>query len=356
MYPSGLFQSLKRFTPGILGGFVCAVAALTVPACEKKRGSPDWPQPAETASPASVTANDSRHAGKSPKNHSPSATIGGTDPASTQGLRFITYNVESWLTMDRVLNHKEVKGAPKLESEKRAVIQLLTRHSPDVVGLCEIGTREDLTEIQASLKAAGLDLAHTHFTGGGDDIRHLGMLSRFPIIRTVTPPHLEFKLNGTSFTMSRGILDATIEAHGKPYRLLGVHLKSRLEVQIADQEALRFNEARLLRQHVDSILKTDANARLIVYGDFNDTRSSASLKTITGDYNSSTSLTAIPAQDKQGHRWTHYWALHDIYTRFDFITVTQGLKHAADFKNSRIIDDPEWMDASDHRPVMAVFN
>ena len=54
-------------------------------------------------------------------------------------------------------------------------------------------------------------------------------------------------------------------------------------------------EARLLRRHVDSILKENADARLVVYGDFNDTRATPAIKQITGKYNDPTYLTAIPA-------------------------------------------------------------
>jgi endonuclease/exonuclease/phosphatase family metal-dependent hydrolase len=335
--------------PAFLAALGCAFALLTTPACGKKHASPAWHSPADDGTPPAATtaAAPSAKPVKKPR---------ATAAPSTAGLRFIAYNVNNWLTMDRTIDHAEIKGAPKPAMEKRAVIALLSRHAPDVIGICEIGTREDLAEIQSALKASGLDLPHSHYTGGGDAVRHLGLLSRFPIASTTTPPKLEFKLNGNSFTMSRGILDATIEANSKPYRLLGVHLKSKREMQDSDQEAVRFNEARLLRQHLDSILKADPNACVIVYGDFNDTRGSASLKTITGNYNEPAYLTAIPAQDKQGQRWTHFWELHDIYSRFDFIAVSRTLKPNTNFKKSYIIDDPEWRDASDHRPLVAIFN
>jgi endonuclease/exonuclease/phosphatase family metal-dependent hydrolase len=336
-----------------LAAVLCTLGLLATPACGKKHGSPAWNSPGESppAAPAAAPTLAAATAEPSRTPHAPAAA----KPAPS-GLRFIAYNVNNWLTMDRTSERRELKGAPKPEAEKRTVIEVLSRHAPDALGICEIGTREDLAEIQSALKASGVELPHAYFAGGGDEVRHLGLLSRFPITSTASPAHLDFKLNGTHFTMNRGILDATIQAHGKSYRLLGVHLKSKREVEDGDQQALRLSEARLLRQHVDAILKTDPNARLIVYGDFNDTRGSAVLKTITGNYNDPTYLTAIPAQDKQGLRWTHFWSLHDIYSRFDFITVTQKLKPDVDFKKSCIIDDPDWSAASDHRPLLAIFN
>lgn len=175
--------------------------------------------------------------------------------------------------MDRYVNRKNLKGAPKPDSEKEAVVKILTKNTPDVIGLCEIGEASDLAEIQQKLKAAGLDLPHSHYTGGSDPTRHLGVLSRFPITSTAKPAQSEYQLAGNTFSINRGILDATITAHGKTYHFLGVHLKSKRESEQGDQEAIRFNEALLLRKHINSIFATDAEARLIAYGDFNDTRS-----------------------------------------------------------------------------------
>lgn len=283
------------------------------------------------------------------------APVPSAESASTEGFRFITYNVKNWLTMDRYVDRKNLKGAPKPETEKDAIIKLLTRHAPDVIGLCEIGEATDLAEIQEKLKAAGLNLPHSHFTGGSDPTRHLGLLSRFPITSTAKPAESEYQLAGKTFAINRGILDATVEARGKPYRFLGVHLKSKRESEQGDEEAIRLNESRLLRRHVNSILATDADARLIVYGDFNDTRATPSIKAITGNYNDPTYLTAIPAKDSRDHAWTHHWALNDIYSRIDFIMVSRGLRPEVDFQAAKIIDDADWEQASDHRAVMAVF-
>jgi len=321
----------------------CGLALLITPACGKKHATPAWNAPG-TAAPAA--------ANRSAATNQPPVASG---PA-TPGLRFIAYNLNNWLTMERGTDHAHTKGLAKPAAEKHALVQLLIRQAPDVLGVCEIGSRKDLAELQAALLAGGVALPHAYYTGGGDEVRHLGLLSRFPITHTATPALLDFKLNGSAYTMSRGILDATIQAHGKSYRWLGVHLKSKREVADGDQDAIRLCEARLLRQHVDSILAAEPTARLVVYGDFNDTRGSAALKLITGNYGEAGYLTALPVQDQQGERWTHFWELRDIYSRFDFITVTLGVKHEVDFKTSRILDDPEWHAASDHRPLLAVFN
>ena len=343
-----------------VGRAVClTLLALGTAACDKKSGTPEWDAPgarqpaaAETTRPQAAAAKPARPRVKSPAEPQQSAAAA----ASTDGLRFISYNVENWLTMERFVNQKPVKNLPKPEAEKTAVLGILVNHTPDVIGLCEIGEATDLTEIQQSLKAAGLDLRYSHFSGGSDPVRHLGILSRFPLTPSAKPAATEFQMKGQTYAINRGILDASIMAHGKSYRFLGVHLKSKRETDGADQEEMRVHEARLLRRHVDAILLTDPDARLVVYGDFNDTRPSMAFKTVTGNYTDPGYLTTIPFKDSRGEAWTHYWELHDIYTRFDFVMVSGALKPGVDFSDSRIIEDPAWSAASDHRPLLAIFN
>lgn len=360
---SSMAATLGNHAPRLLGAFFCASALLASSACDRKSNTPDWDTPggktttvttpAPPAPPAPVVQVK---ADIPPASEPPQTVTAAAEAPSSEGLRFVAYNVENWLTMDRYVDRKNLKGAPKPESEKEAVVQLLARHAPDVIGLCEIGEATDLAEIKEDLKAAGLDLPHSHYTGGSDPTRHLGLLSRFPITSTAKPAESEYQLAGRTFAINRGILDATVEARGKSYRFLGVHLKSKRDVEQADQEAIRLNEARLLRRHVDSILATNADARLVVYGDFNDTRATPAIKAITGNYNDPAYLTAIPAKDSRGEAWTYHWALHDIYSRIDFIMVSRGIRDDVNFQAAKIIDDSDWDKASDHRPVLAIFN
>ncbi len=338
--------------PALAGAVFFGCLGLATTGCDKKAGTPEWGAPEDVA-PA---VNQESAPVRVPAPVNPSGNPPATESLnSSEGLRFISYNVENWLTMDRYVDRKLAKNLPKPESEKQALVKLLTNQAPDVIGLCEIGETSDLKEVQSALKAAGLDLPFTHYVGGSDPVRHQGLLSKFPITSTAKPAETEFKMSGRTFGINRGILDASIDAGGKQYRLIGVHLKSKREVKDVDQEEMRIHEARLLRRHVDSILQSEANARLIVYGDFNDTRPSKTFKSVTGSYNDPGYLTAIPAKDSRGEAWTHYWEPHDIYSRIDFITVSRALRPEVDFRASRIIDDPTWNEASDHRPVLAIF-
>jgi hypothetical protein len=196
VFPVRLF-SFSKSRLAIAGRFFCVVSFLALAACDRSK-TPEWDQPGgsqpATASvaeapvavtpPAEVKPETKDTSSSSPQ---PQPVVAANAEASTSGLRFIAYNVKNWLTMDRYVDRKSLKDAPKPDAEKQATIAILVRHQPDVVGLCEIGTAEDLAEIQQLLKSGGLDLPHSHYTSGSDPTRRLGLLSRFPIISTANP-------------------------------------------------------------------------------------------------------------------------------------------------------------------------
>ncbi len=343
-----------------------ATVAIFLVSCDKKR-SPNWeltdiaktsittgladvPDPEAPLAPQIYQIDpDSK-----PTNRDQLPSTPKTDNSKDE-LRFIAYNVENWLTMDRFTGKKMVKGVPKPEAEKNAVVKILVSNTPDVIGICEIGEAADLAEIQELLKAQGLDLPHSHFTSGFDPVRRLGLLSRYPIVATAKAAEMKYRMQGRTFGINRGILDATVSTNGKIYRFLGVHLKSKREVQEGDQEQMRINEAHLLRKHVNSIFRTDPKVRLIVYGDLNDSYPSKAVRIVTGSTDVDKRLMSIYFKDRNAEAWTYHWKDQDIYSRIDFVTISDALRNEINFSKCRIIDDHGWDSASDHRALLAVF-
>ena len=269
-------------------------------------------------------------------------------------LRFVGYNLKNFLTMTRWQDGEQVQRS-KPAGEVAAVIKIITASRPDVIGLSEIGNHADLERLQSSLRDAGLDLPHSEHTGGADQTRHLALLSRFPIVARNSQSNLFFDLEGARTQIRRGLLDATVEAHGKRFRFLGAHLKSKREIRDGDQELIRRNEAFLMRKHADEILKADPATLLVVYGDFNDTRRSSPVRSISGPGNSVRFLEALPLRDDRGEVWTHYWEYQHIYSRFDYILVSRALRPLVVDEETRIFDHLEWASASDHRATLATF-
>lgn len=312
--------------------FLC----LLLGACDRESGTPDWGTVAAEVPAALAT--------------SPPSGGDATSRVPAPGLRFMAYNVENWLSMER---RGKQRGKP--EAEKAAVVRQIVENRPDVLGVCEIGDAKDVEDLRKRLRASGWPMPHLAYNSDSHALRRLALLSRFPVVATHTPEQTEYRMLGRQWRMSRPILDATVERAGVPYRFLGVHLKSKREVREADQEQMRIHEARLLRRHVDAILAKQPDARLIAYGDFNDSRKSEAMKIVAGAYRTPSYLTAIPCGDSRGHRWTHHWEYQDVYSRFDYVLVSESLRPEVDFKASSIVDAADWQQASDHRPLMAIF-
>ncbi len=348
-------MKFRRFlihsAPGFLGAFLLPLALL---GCKDQDRSDDWAGHPKSESPAVVVAAAPVAA---PKPVTPVAVdpVVDSEPVEEGSVRFIAYNVENWLTMDRYVDGKSLKGSPKPEKEKLAIAELLADAKPDILGISEIGNEEDVKDLQAYLAKAGHPMQHSHVNRGADPTRSLVLISRFPIGKTVKRDDLTYSSKGREYAMQRGILDATVETPAGAYRFLGLHLKSKRETEDGDQEDMRLNEGHLLRREIDEILSEDPDARLVVYGDLNDTRQSPTIRTIHGGGKNPKSLLMIALKDSRGHFWTHHWDFQDVYSRIDYVLVSGALRNLIDWDRCKIIDNDAVAAASDHRPLLVIL-
>jgi endonuclease/exonuclease/phosphatase family metal-dependent hydrolase len=329
-----------QIAPGLLGAFL-----LSLGGCERKDQAGDWAAqapPASAGSPAAVA-------------QPPGGTIRESASITHGSIRFVAFNVENWLTTDRYVDGERQPGRPKPEKERLAIAGLLAGLAPDILGVSEVGTVEDVKDLQGYLQRAGHPMPHFHLNRGVDPTRSLAILSLYPIGRTVAREDLTYRSNGREFGMQRGILDATIQTPAGAYRFLGVHLKSKLDTEIGDQEDMRLREAHLLRGELDAILRDDPKARLVVYGDFNDTRNSDALRAVRGPGNSPRSLEMIGLKDSRGESWTHYWAAEDVYSRIDYVMVSDALRKSVEWDRCKVVDAAQLRGASDHRPLLVIL-
>jgi endonuclease/exonuclease/phosphatase family metal-dependent hydrolase len=268
-------------------------------------------------------------------------------------VTFCSYNLKNYLKMERFVGGKRTEGIGKPEKEIAAVLKFIMAIKPDVLGLCEIGTEDDIKDLQARLKAEGLDLEHFEAAHGGDPTRRLGLLSRFPIIARNSQTELKYQIGDQMFAVNRGFLDATVQVKkGFDLRCVGVHLKSKREVPEADQKLMRRNEAHLLRRHTESILKADPETKLVLYGDFNEDKAEAPIVEIEGVSGMELSMHRINVKDSRGETWTHFWEMQDLYSRFDYFFVSRPFESYVDKRKSYIYDPPNYYDGSDHRPIV----
>ncbi len=270
-------------------------------------------------------------------------------------IRVTSWNLKNYLYTNRPAQEGS-STRPKPAREQQAVVSILLRIRPDILGVCEMGTEQDLAQLQEALKAGGLDLPHREHVQGNDPDRHLALLSRYPITTRQPVTGLRYLLDNNEFPVQRGFLDVTVAvAPAYTLRLVGTHLKSRRDVPEADQALMRRNEAHLLRQHLDGVLAAAPETNLLVYGDFNDTRDQPGVKAVKGLRGSGAALTEIAAKDDSGERWTYYYPEADEYSRIDFLLASPALLPEVREAQSFLYSGKDWLQASDHRPVTAVI-
>jgi endonuclease/exonuclease/phosphatase family metal-dependent hydrolase len=270
--------------------------------------------------------------------------------ARSQNIVFGAYNLQNYRLQTDTNGQK-----PKSPASKAALTAIVSQLSPDILGMCEMGSREALADLQMRLKSAGLDLPESEFVDGPDPDRHLALLSRFPIVEKSSDRQVTFELNGTPELVRRGFLDVVIQINSSyRLRLIGVHLKSKIAAP-EGESLIRRMESHLLALRISKILESEPEANLLVYGDFNDTKDQPALQSLIGERSSQQMLRDLYAIDERGECWTHYWRTADVYSRMDFLLASRGLLPEILRKQTRAHSPANWSDASDHRLISTVI-
>lgn len=260
------------------------------------------------------------------------------------------YNVENWLLMER----DGKPDRPKPDEEKDAVFAVLDSIRPDVLGLVEIGTSNDLAEVADGLERLGMQWPYREWLDASDPTRRVALLSRFPIAQRNSRTDYTYMMEGRSMRILRGVLDVTVQVNdGYSFRAIVVHLKSKVPSRIGDQAFMRLEEARLLRRHVDGVLEQDPQANVLVMGDLNDTPESAPIQAVIGE-GPFRLFDLMPVAGNGAHD-THYWAARGQYSRIDYLLASPAMSNEFVEGSAQIADVPGWKDASDHRAIYARF-
>jgi len=278
-------------------------------------------------------------------------------------LRVATYNVENYLDQPTESRHF-VKSA----GAKAKIRESIETAKPDVLALEEMGTTTALMELRASLKAEGQNFPFWGFVEGTDTNIHVAVLSKFPIVARHPHTNDEFLLDGKRFRVERGFAEVEIQAATNfTFTLIAAHLKSQLAVPDADQAEERLGEATVLRKIIDEHFKENPDAKLIVLGDFNDTKDSDALKEIIGrgkfkltdtrpaERNGDDAPAQPPYFEPRNVVWTYFYGADDIYSRIDYILLSPAMARNWTTNETDIPTIPNWGVGSDHRLIVAAF-
>lgn len=259
----------------------------------------------------------------------------------------VAYNLKNYsIKGDATIPAKSLTSLSVIET-------MLGKLQPDVLAICEMGSRQDLSYLQRKLKKTGSDLPYTIWLDAPDASRHLALLSRFPIERDDSRPLVSTPLPG--HFVKRGILDVTIRLDENfTLRLVGSHLKSQKPLTGKfDSQQVRIAEAESLASHIRQILKSSPRSHLLVFGDFNDRPTSFTVKTVLESHSFSPLYDLVPS-DTRGDRWTYYFAKDDVYSRYDYLLATPEL--IPKIIETGIGHFPYWNFASDHRPLYLLLS
>lgn len=274
-----------------------------------------------------------------------------TTSAAPREIVVCSYNLENFV--DPKPPGPDSKFGTKAKPEKavKALIEIIKEISPDILGVCEMGSPARFEDFKRRLDAAGLGYVDSEYVQAADEDRHLGLLSRFPISARQSALDVSFELDGRPEKVRRGFLDVTIEVNPDyQLRAVGVHLKSKLPVP-AGEALIRRLEATQLRMHLDRILKADPKVNLLCYGDFNDTKNEPMFAEVSGVRGTPGYMADLWAKDSLGDRWTYYWRTADLYSRIDYIFVSPALFGEVNKSKAHVYRGDSWSVASDHRPV-----
>jgi endonuclease/exonuclease/phosphatase family metal-dependent hydrolase len=275
-----------------------------------------------------------------------------------------TYNVETYLDQPT-----ESRRTVKTAEAKAKIRESIEAMHPAVMALEEMGGTNALMELRASLHADGQNFPYWEWVQAFDTNIHVAVLSQLPII--ARRPHTNdfFLLDGNRWPVKRGFAELDIQAATNfTVTLIAAHLKSRLYAAGADEAEERLAEAKVLRSLVDARLAAEPEAKLIVLGDFNDEKDSATLRELIGrgkrklfdlrpaERNGDTAAPEPPYFEPRNVAWTYFYGKSDTYSRIDYLLVSQSLAKHLVREETYIPTIPNWGMGSDHRPVMATFS
>ncbi|MGV3531473.1 MAG: endonuclease/exonuclease/phosphatase family protein [Chthoniobacteraceae bacterium] len=270
--------------------------------------------------------------------------------AQTREVVVATYNVQNYVGEVRD-GPRSLRSKAKPPEAVAALVRIIAEINPDILGLCEMGDPDQFADFQVKLREAGLGYTASAYVEGADTVRHLALLSRFPIASHDSRSDVRYLLNGVEERVQRGFLDVTVQVNPDyQLRLVGAHLKSKLAAP-EGESLMRRHEAQLLRKHIERILAADPQVNLLLFGDFNDQRNEPAIQEIMGTRGTAAHLVDLPAQDAVGDRWTHYWKVADVYSRLDYLFASPALIREVSKEKTLIYRGPDWLTASDHRPV-----
>ena len=240
------------------------------------------------------------------------------------------------------------KPREQLERLAKSIIDL----DADVIAMEEVENRGYLQRFVDVFLA---ELGYEHVVlYEGNDLRGIDVcvLSRLPVGPVRSYRHLRFTdADGNTRTFNRDVIAVTIEPPGaEPLEIWPLHLKSNSGGR-EFAEPIRLAEANQIRKLLDDQLTKNADARILVVGDFNDVWQSETLQTIVGG--GPNALWSV-ASDLSGDMPDTY-NKGEHHSMIDFILCSPAMAKLYVPDSCHVVPGSIETTGSDHNPVTASF-
>lgn len=267
-------------------------------------------------------------------------------------VRFLMLNAQNYFVAEDVPRTRNKRLFKPVE-KREAVADTIASVRPEVVGLVEMGGQASLGDLAQRLADRGLNYPHREVLARWGEDRALAILSCHPIVRDDSVANCPLGERSARH-MLRGILDVTVkvEKDGRMFRVIGVHLKSRVADDQQAAEHQRNREARAVANHLQIAMQKDPGMPILVYGDWNAGPREPPLLVISQGNRATGPLLRITPTDSRGESWTIAYRANDEYNAFDQIYVNRVLSSRMGRKSAKgIVDNETSRRASDHRAL-----
>jgi endonuclease/exonuclease/phosphatase family metal-dependent hydrolase len=268
-------------------------------------------------------------------------------------FRFATFNTLNLFDdADNPYSWDEATPA-KPRRQLEALAKTIRHLNADVVALEEVENRGYLERF---LEVFLPDLGYEHvveFDGNDDRGINVALISRIPVGEVRSNRHVEFPgPDGKPMRFARDVLNVTLQpSPTQSIQIWIVHLLSNFQGRDY-AERYRVAEAREIRELLDEELDSDANARIVVAGDFNDTWGSETLRTVIGTGSTALWSTSLDCHESSPITYNQKPYLSMI----DFILCSPAMKYQYVKGSYRVEPGSPDESGSDHNPVVVEFN
>ena len=246
-------------------------------------------------------------------------------------------------------------NAPMTKQRKGIIIEQLRESKASVIVLAGLRDRAMLDSIVKDLK--GFVFSEIVETGSSS--------TRIAMIAKTEPEKFEALMDqkynikkGVTLPVERGFIHAVFDINGYVLHIFGANLKDRTKHPLYNQYDMRRYEARALRKLITAAIKEDKKhpANILLLAGLNDSCAKAPVKDVYNRrFGIEKRLFDLRPVDHLNVSWTYLDDAVDEYERIDFAIVSSGIIPEIVFDETVILEDPEWYNASTHRPIIVTL-